>query len=405
MQTCLEIIPAETKRVFVAFSGGLDSSVLLHLLVAVPREYEVIPWHINHRLLDNADQMEQFCVDRAGHYKLPIKLDRLELGGIQANIEAAARRQRYQLFERQTEAQDCVLTAHHADDQAETFLLNALRSSGSAGLRGIARERSLGKSRLLRPLLTVSRKQIESYALKNEISWFEDPSNREDRFDRNFLRNQVIPVLNQRWPQYQRTLGTATQHQAEIHQVLDELATEDFNQLAEKGVEPLKTLRIEALTQLSLGRRKNVIRHWIKTAGMAPLPLTRLEETLKQIQSKIGSMPEIAMPNYSIRIYDDRLHLVPKGEGAACCGDFLFGQNNDIEIAPLKLKLARETIFTHLDLDDQNQELMLRFRKPGGENSDRHRLKRLFQRHRVPPWQRASVAQIYLDGHLKGILW
>ena len=127
MQACLELIPDETKRVFLAYSGGLDSSVLLHLLTSQARAYEIVPWHINHGLLDVAMEMEDFCLSQAKSYHLALRVDRLHLGDIKSNIEAEARRQRYQLFQQGTVEGDCVLTAHHADDKAETFLLNALR--------------------------------------------------------------------------------------------------------------------------------------------------------------------------------------------------------------------------------------------------------------------------------------
>ena len=162
MQTCLDIIPRDTQRVLVAFSGGLDSSVLLHLLMQQECNFEIIPWHINHGLLDVAMQMEAFCRTQAQGYGLEIRIDHLDLAGIESNIEAEARKQRYRLFERFSEAGDCILTAHHADDQAETFLLNALRGSGSAGLRGIARVRQLGEALVLRPLLDYSRAELET---------------------------------------------------------------------------------------------------------------------------------------------------------------------------------------------------------------------------------------------------
>jgi tRNA(Ile)-lysidine synthase len=157
MRSCLESIPDDCRRVFVAYSGGLDSSVLLHLLLSTGRAYEILPWHINHGLVENSSQMEQFCIQQAQAYGLEIRVDRLDLADVDSNIEAVARRQRYRLFAENTHAGDCILTAHHADDQAETFLMNALRGSGVSGLRGIARRRRLGSSLLLRPLLEFSR--------------------------------------------------------------------------------------------------------------------------------------------------------------------------------------------------------------------------------------------------------
>lgn len=404
MQSCLDIIPDKTQRVFVAFSGGLDSSVLLHLLVCHNPGCSIIPWHVNHGILDVAAQMENFCIERAGDYSLEIRIDRLDLGDVESNIEAEARRQRYQLFEQNSGAGDCVLTAHHADDQAETFILNALRGSGSAGLRGIARQRNLGDTLLLRPFLKFSRAQLENYANQHEIAWFNDPSNQSSRFDRNYLRNEVVPMIKKRWPNFQDSLSTASEIQAETQVLLDEIAALDFDLYQEAESCGLATLGVPGLLTLSMGRRKNLIRFWVAQAGKAALPHARLLELASQLYARPDAMPEIAMPDYSIRVYDQRLFLVPEGSLRSCSGSFDFGLASRIEIEQLELRLERQAIFDHLNIQDQDQPLTLKFRDQGQENNDRHRLKRMFQKHRVPPWQRAATAQVYLDGKLEGIL-
>lgn len=404
MQSCLDLIPDDVKRVFVAFSGGLDSSVLLHLLVSKTRNFQIIPWHFNHGLLDIAPRMEAFCIDQAARYGLEIRVDQLDLKNIDSNLEAEARQQRYFLFEKHARAGDCIVTAHHADDQAETFLLNALRGSGSAGLRGIARRRLLGDALLLRPLLNFSRKQLEQYAARQEIPWFNDPSNQSDRFDRNYLRNQVIPAIRERWPHFQDSLSGASELQSETQDLLDEIAALDFEELKLVASGGIATLDLAGLLQLSPGRRKNLVRYWIAEAGLPTIPQARLQELMNQLYAKPDATPEIAMPAYSVRLYDQRLFLVREGKTQNDRGVFDFGLNPLIEIKQLGLSLQRQAIFSQLKLADQGQSLSLRFRDKGEKNVDRHRLKRLFQKHRVPPWERASIAQVYLDGKLEGLL-
>lgn len=404
MQSSLDIIPAGTRRVLVAFSGGLDSSVLLHLLIARKPDYDILPWHINHGLLDVAAQMEQFCIERARDYGLEPRIDRLELSEIETNIEAEARRQRYRLFEQHSRSGDCILTAHHADDQAETFLLNALRGSGSAGLRGIARQRRLGEALLLRPLLDFSRTRLETYAVEHEIAWFNDPSNQSNRFDRNYLRNEVMPLLKKRWPHCSDALATASELQSETQCVLDEIAAQDFDRHRRPSSGGIETLDVPGLLILSSGRRNNLIRYWVARAGMAALPQARLRELVNQLAARPDALPRISMPEYSIRLYDRRLFLVPGDSVRSCSGVFEFGLKQRIEIEPLQLRFERRVIFERLDIEDRDQPLTLKFRDQGQANSDRHRLKRLFQKHRVPPWRRSAVAQVYLDGKLEGIL-
>ena len=404
MQSCLALIPDDLERIFLAYSGGLDSSVLLHLLVSSQHRNKLVPWHINHGLLDAAAAMEQFCIEQARHYDLEIQIDRINPGDIDSNIEAAARKIRYGLFAAGSGTSDCIVTAHHADDQAETFLLNALRGSGSAGLRGIAQRRELGASLLLRPLLGFSRQQLEDYAIQHELAWFNDPSNRDSRFDRNYLRNEVIPSVRKRWPHFCEALVTACQIQAETQQVLEEVAQNDYKLLTRVGRNRDPELELAGLLQLSEGRAKNLLRYWVATSGLTAIPGTRLREVMKQLHAKPDAMPEIAMLEYSVRLYDQRLFLVRNDAKRDYQGDFEFGLKSEIDIDGFDLHCRREDLFKHLQLDDSQQQVTLRYRGDGQQTSDRHRLKRLFQKHRIPPWERRSTAQVYLDDKLVGLL-
>ncbi|HMB72677.1 MAG TPA: tRNA lysidine(34) synthetase TilS [Gammaproteobacteria bacterium] len=404
MQASLESIPDNTRRVFVAYSGGLDSSVLLHLLTRERRSYEIRPWHVNHGLIDVAAQMEQFCVDQARRLGLEIRIDRLEPGEIETNVEAEARSRRYHLFRQHCREGDCILTAHHADDQAETFLLNALRGSGVAGLRGIASERHLGAALLLRPLLAFSRAQLEDYATRHEIAWFNDPSNRSLRYDRNYLRHEIVPLLKHRWPGLITALSTSCEIQSETQNLLEEIAAADYRRLRSEPLNGIATLDVQGLLALTLPRRKNLLRYWVKQAGFASIPHARLHELLLQLHARADAQPEIVMPDCSIRVYDRRLFLVAGEESPDISGEFEFGQDSVIEIEALELRLGRAEIFDRLGIDDRGQSLSLKFRRSGERNSDRHRLKRLFQKHNIPPWQRDRIAQVYLDGNLEGLL-
>ncbi len=404
MQSCLRQIPADTERVFAAYSGGLDSSVLLRLLSRSRLACKVVAWHVNHGLVETADAMQAFCAEQANAYGIELRVDRLDLDSVDSNIEAEARRQRYALFARHAAAGDCILTAHHADDQAETFLLNALRAAGSAGLRGIAPQRRLGDALLLRPLLAYGRGELEAYAERHRIDWFDDPSNRSNRFDRNYLRNEVLPRLRERWPGFHRALSTSAQIQAETRELLDEIAAEDFDGLKAGLADGIETLDIDGLLRLSAARRRNLVAYWVARAGFAPLPQARLGELMQQLNSRPDAMPRIAMPAYSIRIYDRRLFLVADGPDTRFDPEYSFGHDKAIDIDALDLHLTRAEIFRRLELEDRDQALVIRFRGRGGKNRDRHRLKRLFQKLRVPPWRRSRVAQVYLDGRLEGLL-
>ena len=268
--------------------------------------------------------MEHFCIEQANRLGLEIRVDQLRLADVRSNVEAVARRKRYDFFEQLSRAGDCVLTAHHADDQAETFLLNALRGSGSAGLRGIARQRMLGDAWLLRPLLDFSRSQLEAYANQHKLTWFNDPSNQASRFERNYLRNQVIPLMKTRWPHFQAALATASELQSEIQDLLDEVAAVDYLKLKTTASKGIVTLDVAQLLLLSVPRRKNLVRYWINAAGLPVISHARIQELMNQLHSKPDAIPEITMPEYSIRLYDQRLFLVRTTEPDECCGSFRF---------------------------------------------------------------------------------
>ena len=400
LEHCLDCIPAGIDRVVLAYSGRLDSSVLLHLLASQSHQFEVLVWHVNHGLQEVAQEMEAFCRSRASEYKLTLKTSHLNLDPNAANLESKARKARYDLFEHALGKNDCLLTAHHADDQAETFLLNVLRGSGSAGLRGIAKSRSVGQSVLLRPLLEVPGKDILCYASFHKLEWFDDPSNSSDRFNRNYLRNQVMPLLKARWPGYLESIRSVVSIQVETQDALNELGAQDFLYLQS---DPGNTdyLSIIDMLRLSRSRQKNVIRYWLQLFGHASLPQARLNELIEQLNARNDSMPMIAGSGYDIRIYDHRLFKVPHNEPAIPEASYDFDRQQLLEIEAIGLRIERESIMCSLDRKDSGQLISLKFRRRGNSsNPDRHRLKRLFQKYKIPPWKRALTPQIYLDGEL-----
>ena len=156
----------------------------------------------------------------------------------------------------------------------------------------------------------MSRQQLEDYANRHELPWFNDPSNKLSRFDRNYLRNEVIPVIRKRWPHYQDALTTASRLQAETQQLLDELAQQDFTALARPTVSGDATLDVSGLLQMTPERCRNLLRYWVAQADLAAIPGARLNEVLRQLRARPDAMPRITLPGYSIRLYDKRLFLV-----------------------------------------------------------------------------------------------
>ena len=404
LENCLNSIPRDIERVVLAYSGGLDSSVLLHLMTSQLQNFEFLLWHVNHGLQEMAQEMEAFCRSRASEYNLAIKISCLDLDPGGTNLEAKARKARYAVFEQILTKNDCMLTAHHADDQAETFLLNALRGSGRAGLRGIAKFRPIGQSKLIRPLLEVSREDILCYAKHHELEWFDDPSNSSDRFNRNYLRNHVVPLLNARWPGYLGSIRSVVSIQVETEDALNELGALDFSQL-QTDPDNSECLGIADLLKLSRARQKNVIRYWLGHHSRAVLPQARLNQLIEQLSARNDATPMITGNGYDIRIYDNCLFLVSHSEPVSLQQSYDFNCQQLLKIEEVGLQIDRGSIIRHLNTKDSGQSISLKFRHRGNIlNPDRHRLKRLFQKYKIPPWKRALTPQIYLDNELVG-LW
>jgi len=260
----------------IAFSGGLDSTVLLHLLAQLAKA-ESLPAlsaiHIHHGLQAAADAWPQHCQSVCDALGVPLLVERVKVQS-DASLERAARDARYAVFNSLTQADDVLLTGQHRDDQAETLLFRLLRGAGVRGLGAMPRQRPVGQGMLVRPLLDVSRAELEGYAQAHQLRWIEDPSNQDRQFSRNYLRHQVMPVLTERWPQAQASMARSAAHLREAQGLLDELAQIDLaeaettHEFAWLGV---PSLALAPLAALSDARQRNTLSHWLE-------PLTRLPD-------------------------------------------------------------------------------------------------------------------------------
>ena len=242
------------QRLLVAFSGGLDSSVLLHALAALRRQRPALQLralHVHHGLSAFADRWVEHCRSRCADWQIPLTVTHVQVDARQGGIEAAARAARYAAFSTALTEGEALLTAQHLDDQSETFLLALKRGSGPAGLSAMAARAALGEHLLLRPLLGCSRQTLESYAQRHALTWIDDDSNQDTRFDRNFLRLQVLPQLNQRWPHFASAVARSAGLCAEQEQLLDELLAEPLQNLLAAD----RSLAIDGLTDCSPVRR------------------------------------------------------------------------------------------------------------------------------------------------------
>ena len=259
----------------VAFSGGLDSTVLLHLLVSLSRRMPLPPiraLHIQHGLQAAAEAWPEHCRQVCTALGVPLRVRHVQVQP-GASVERAARDARYGAFVEELVTGELLLTAQHRDDQAETLLFRLLRGAGVRGLAGMPASRPLGAGQLLRPLLAASRAELQAYADAHQLHWVEDPSNGDVQYSRNYLRQQVLPLLTQRWPQALTSMARSAGQLREAQELLDDLARLDLvslNQPSRFAWLDLPSLPLAPLRALSSARQRNLLRYWL--APLTSLP-------------------------------------------------------------------------------------------------------------------------------------
>lgn len=293
-------------RLWVGLSGGCDSVVLLHVLSNLGLG-EIAAIHIHHGLSPNADAWAAFCADYCEQLGIPLAIRHVAVDTSSGlGLEAAARAARYAAFAECTG--DSLVLAQHRGDQAETVLFNLLRGTGLTGAAGMPVERRFGRLRLLRPLLDISRAEIERYALDEGLAWVDDESNVDTSLTRNYLRHEALTTITQRFPSAEASLAQAASHFAEAAGLLDELAAHDWQLVAEGEAALMRPLR-----QLSLPRLKNLLRYRLRSLGWQVPVAARLEEFARQLQSAAPDRhPELVLPGGKMRVARGMLCWLPE---------------------------------------------------------------------------------------------
>jgi len=392
LENSLINLPIVTPQntIWIAYSGGLDSQVLLHLCAHSIYRPQLKTIHVHHGLSKNAEQWVEHCQTTCQNWQIPLFVKYITIAqSKKESLEEIARKERYQVFEKLLKEKDVLLMAHHANDQAETFLLRALRGAGVEGLSAIPQQRSLGKGILCRPFLDISRIALEQYANENKLTWIEDESNCDERFDRNFLRHQIMPHLKSRWKNLEQTFGRTAQLQTENAQLLLEIAQEDFNKC--RGISD-DTLNISNLLQLSQYRQTNVLRCWLKKLGFE----TPSQIKIKQIQqdillSKPDRQPCVTWRNAEIRRYRKQLYAMSPLPFLQPF-EFIWNTHENVKLPVGELSSVSQKIGL------KSGCYIVKYRQ-GGEKcllyGQHHEIKKLLQEKGIPTWLRAFIPLIY----------
>ena len=375
---------------WVGLSGGLDSSVLLHMLAQHPpaRASGLRAVHVHHGLHADADAWADRCADLCN--SLGIDLTVVSVSVVRDagdGPEAAARDARYAAFTATLADGDVLALGHHRDDQAETFLLRAVRASGPAGLGAMRRWRAIGSARLWRPLLDTARTELLAYAQAHGLAWIEDPSNADVAFDRNFLRERVLPLLRERWPQVDAAFARSAGLLADTDALLDD---GDAIALAQAATADPASVSASELQRLPAARRARVLRRWIAGLRLPPLPgngIERIDQDL--LTARADAEARFAWQGVAVTRWRDLLHA--GRQRAALPRDWRMGWDGSrpasLPDGGLLQLIGAGTLpaFCVLHSRTGGERITL----PGRGHS--HALKHVLQALGVPPWHRAQL--------------
>lgn len=388
------------SRLILGLSGGLDSVVLLHLLhrIASRHDWRLQALHVHHGISAQADAWAAFCQALCQRWRIPLQLARIELGVLRAThgIEAAARQRRYAAFA--AADGDALLLAHHADDQAETLLLQLLRGAGVAGVAAMPLRTPAqgGLPPILRPLLGVSRQRLLDYAETHGLEWVEDDSNFDLHHPRNFLRHRVMPLLAEKFPAYRETLARSARHFADASELLDDLADAD-------GASAIhgELLDVAVLCNLAPARQKNLLRRFLHLRGAPPPQAVQLGEMLQQLcHARQDAAVCVQWADWQVRRFRRQAYVLPLPD--AFDPHLRHPWNGETEVfwSPLHKRITFQAA-TGEGISRQRLQMApvtLRLRQGGATlrvGGHARSLKQLYQQHAIPPWQRAGWPLLY----------
>lgn len=427
---------ALSARNVIAYSGGLDSTVLLHACVSVRDQSQIdcnlLAVHIDHQLSVKAASWAEHCASTAKQWQIAFETQVVEVDKRQSSLEAAARSARYTALQGYlTEPHSALFTAHHANDQAETMLLRLARGAGLPGLRGIHAQRQLASATMKRPLLSFSREQLEAYASHFQLSWIEDESNNDELFDRNFLRHSILPLLETRWSSIVSSLSHVARQADEQLELLDELAKQDISESYIHDYIYGPHFDLEYLQGLDLARAKNLMRFFLSESGA---DFNREQwnqfELICRQKNSTSTLQFIANENpIEFRAYDEKLFLCDSQQLETLARQHrsdiqqsaLFSEQYQTGLGTLRLEVlvqqsaladisndfaqwsdSAESFFVVASRDNLGLSTASSF-KSIQSHGHQHQLKKLFQANRVPRWLRADYPVLIYEDELVAV--
>ena len=396
------------QTIWIGYSGGIDSSVLLKLLSSIPSlKHKLKAIHINHNIQKQSSLWQQHCQLFCQELKIPFeaKVIEPEILSNSDNLEQRARKARYEVFEKIITIHDCLLLGHHLQDQSETVLLRLFRG---AGIDGLAAMKSFSKRKhlkILRPLLNTSKSELINYAKQHKIKWIEDQSNQDSSFDRNFIRNELLPLIKTRYPSIDKNLSrtaticfeTQNYLELQINNKLQACLLENNNLLTEK------------LLEFSFYEQILIVRAWLKKLNIKMPTKDQLTLFLKCLKtSNIDKLPLLMWGKNKVQFYKKQLYYYNIDISEVIKSPIMWPEpykdiflKNTNKNCSLIQSENSANIFIK-----PNSILELRFRQNGETikvNGMTKKIKKLLQELEIPPWHREFIPLLYINNELAAI--
>ncbi|HSW70676.1 MAG TPA: tRNA lysidine(34) synthetase TilS [Gammaproteobacteria bacterium] len=394
------------RNYWLAYSGGLDSQVLLQLCVRL-RELQPFSFravHVHHGLSQHADRWLAHCLASCEKVQVELTCLRVDARSPQGlSLEAYARQKRYEALRKILGPQDILLTAHHQDDQAETLLLQLLRGAGLKGLSAMPSVKAFGQGLLLRPFLETTGAELAVYAKAEQLVWVEDELNQDLHYPRNLLRHEILPLIKKHWPMATKTLARAAGHCAETQDLLAYFADQDLEQI--RGASP-SILAIKPLLKLSSARQRLVLRRWLEVQGVLMPSAVQLAELQQAVlQAREDSRPFLVSGQVELRRYQNQLYLISPLQPHDT--SLVYSWNLKQALAIPGIGNLKASAQKGKGLQQEIQQVEVRFRQ-GGEvyrlqNGQHHPLKKFFQEQAIPSWKRDRLPLLYFKTSLVAI--
>lgn len=395
--------PSTSVNYVVAYSGGVDSHVLLHLCACAGLTVRAV--HIHHGLQTQADAWLHHCQIQCEQLQLAFESRKVDASAKPGESpEAAARDARYRAIDEVLQDNEVLLLGQHKNDQAETVLLQLLRGAGPAGLSAMSEQSVTARGNtILRPLLSCTRDEIEQYALQHKLSWVEDPSNQDESYRRNALRQSVMPELLKHWSDAANQLAQVANQQQQTRTLIDELARID---LATVIAQQPRQIDIAWLQRLPQSRQFNVLRYWLHKQNTKPNQNCIEQILCSAVNASHDANPIVSWGQHEVRRFEQHLYLLDNHEVLELNDTYEWLPTGPMNIAGLQQQLlVSDNIIGGLNPDLLKQPLQVRFRQ-GGESlqpqgrAQHQSLKKLFQSAQIPTWQRQRIPLIYHEDSL-----